>query len=245
MMPEARLPVKNLILNSLPSREYERMLPDLELISLPLDVILYRSGEVVEHVYFPDAGIVSLVTHMRSGVSVEVGLIGRDGMVGIPVLLGDDIASEEAIVQIAGGAMRMSAALFKERLKKNHNPLLTQLLLYTRNLMRQVAQTAACNRLHTVEERLSRWLLMCHDRMESDELPLKQEFISNMLGTRRASVGDAATGLQAEGLIRYSRGHISILKRKGLEKAACECYRAVKEETERLEASRNDNSHPS
>jgi CRP-like cAMP-binding protein len=244
-MPKAHLPIKNLILASLPRRDYERMIPDLELISLPLDVILYRSGEVIDYVYFPCAGVVSLVTHMRSGVSIEVGLIGKDGMVGIPVLLGDDIASEEAIVQIEGSAMRMRSALFKERLKGNHSSLLTQLLLYTRTLMKQVAQTAACNRLHTVEERLSRWLLMCHDRMESDELPLKQEFISNMLGTRRASVGSAATGLQADGLIRYSRGHISVLKRAALEKAACECYRAVKGETDRLEASRNDNAHPS
>ncbi|HEX8922290.1 MAG TPA: Crp/Fnr family transcriptional regulator [Pyrinomonadaceae bacterium] len=237
------LPVKNLILAALPFGEYERLLPDLEFISLPLDVSLYRSGDVIEYVYFPGEGVVSLVTHMRNGASIEVGLIGRDGMVGIPVLLGDDIASEEAIVQIEGGAMRIRSDLFKEGLKRDHSPLLTQLLLYTRTLMKQVAQTAACNRLHTVEERLSRWLLMCHDRMESDELPLKQEFISHMLGTRRASVGTAATELQAEGLIRYSRGHISILKRKGLEKTACECYRVVKGEADRLGAGLSDNAH--
>ncbi|HEX8140042.1 MAG TPA: Crp/Fnr family transcriptional regulator [Pyrinomonadaceae bacterium] len=243
-MLKAHLPIKNLILAALPRREYERMLPDLEFISLPLDVILYQSGEVIEYVYFPGEGIVSLVTHMRSGASIEVGLIGKDGMVGIPVLLGDDIASEEAIVQIEGGAMRMRSDRFKEGLKRNHSPLLTQLLLYTRTLMKQVAQTAACNRLHTVEERLSRWLLMCHDRMESDVLHLKQEFISHMLGARRASIGSAATVLQAEGLIRYSRGNISILERKGLEKTACECYRVVKGEADRLGASVN-NTHPS
>ena len=131
-------------------------------------------------------------------------------MAGIPVLLGNDIAFEEAIVQIAGSAMRMRTDVFKKGLKSNRNPLLTELLLNTRTLMRQVAQTAACNRLHTVEERLSRWLLMCHDRMEADELPLKQEFISNMLGVRRASVGPAAAGLQARGVIRNLRGRINI-----------------------------------
>jgi CRP-like cAMP-binding protein len=244
-MLKARLPIKNLILAALPRQEYERLLPDLESISLPLDVILYQSGDLIDYVYFPGEGIVSLVTHMRSGASIEVGLIGRDGMVGIPVLLGDNIASEEAIVQIEGGAMRMRSDVFKEGLRRAHSPLLTQLLLYTRTLMKQVAQTAACNRLHTMEERLSRWLLMCHDRMESDELPLKQEFISHMLGTRRASVGSAATGLQAEGLISYSRGHISILKRKGLEKAACECYRVVKGDADRLGAGGTDNNHSS
>ncbi|HKC65159.1 MAG TPA: Crp/Fnr family transcriptional regulator [Pyrinomonadaceae bacterium] len=226
-MPGKRLPINNMILAALSGREYKRLLPDLEFISLPLDVSLYRSGEAIEYVYFPGDGIVSLVTKMKDGTTIEVGLIGNDGMVGIPVLLGDNIAFEEAIVQIAGSAMRMKTNVFKEGLKSNHNPLLTQLLLYTRTLMKQVSQTAACNRLHTVEERLSRWLLMCHDRMESDELLLKQEFISDMLGVRRASVGTAAGGLQARGVIRYSRGRISILKRRELEESACECYRAV------------------
>lgn len=226
-MPKECLPVKNMILAALPRREYQRLLPNLELISLPLDVILYKSGDSIDYVYFPEDGIVSLVTNMTDGATIEVGLIGKEGMVGIPVLLGDDIASEESIVQIAGSALRMRSDVLKEGLKTNHSPLLTELLLYTRILMKQVAQTAACNSLHSVEERLARWLLMCHDRMESDELPLKQEFISSMLGTRRASVGDAASGLQAEGIIRYSRGNISILKRKRLEESACECYRAV------------------
>jgi CRP-like cAMP-binding protein len=232
-MPGKSLSVKNMILGALPLKEYKRLLPHLELISLPLDVSLYRSGETIDYVYFPGDGVVSLVTKMRDGTNIEVGLIGNDGMVGIPVLLGNDIAFEEAIVQIAGSAMRMRTDIFKKSLKLNHNPLLTELLLYTRTLMRQVSQTAACNRLHTVEERLSRWLLMCHDRMEADEVPLKQEFISNMLGVRRASVGGAASGLQAKGLIRYSRGRINILKRLELEKNSCECYRAVAGEAER------------
>jgi CRP-like cAMP-binding protein len=226
-MPKTHIPIKNMILAALPRNEYKRLLPDLEPISLPVDVVLYKSGEVIEYVYFPGDGVVSLVTHMKNGTTIEVGLIGREGMVGIPVLLGDDIAFEEAIVQMAGSAMRLRSDVFKKDLKANHSPLLTQLLLYTRTLMKQVAQTAACNRVHTVEKRLSRWLLMCHDRMGADSLLLKQEFIANMLGTRRASVGSAATILQAEGLIRYSRGRISILNRTELEEFACECYHAV------------------
>jgi CRP-like cAMP-binding protein len=222
------LPVKNRILSALPRREYERLLPDLEFIALPLDVTLYKSGDFIEYVYFPSEGVISLITHMKSGVAIEVGLIGVDGMVGIPVLLGDHVAFEEAVVQIQGNALRMKSEKLKGRLAKAHNPLLTELLLYTRTLMKQVAQTAACNRLHTVEERLARWLLMCHDRVESNELPLTQEFISNMLGTRRASVGSAASGLQAEGLIRYTRGHITVVNRPGLEESACECYLAAK-----------------
>ena len=227
-MSQNSIPIKNLILAGLPRREYARMLPALEAVALPPGEKLYKSGDAIEHVYFPGDGLVSLVTHMNDGTTVEVGIIGRDGMVGIPVLLGDDIAFEEAVVQIEGDAMRMRSVVLKDALRRNHSPLLTELLLYTRALMKQVGRTAACNRIHTVEERLSRWLLMCRDRMESDELPLTQEFISNMLGTRRASVGSAATGLQTEGLIHYSRGHISILDRKGLEEAACECYLAAK-----------------
>jgi CRP-like cAMP-binding protein len=235
-MSKKSLSIKNLILNNLAQDEYERLLPSLEFVDLPLGVILYKSGDTIEHVYFPSNGIVSLVTHMKDGTTIEVGIIGNDGMVGIPVLLGDDIAFEEAIVQMAGSAMRMRSDQLKKLLKRNNSPLLTRLLLYTRVLMKQVAQTAACNRLHTVEERLARWLLMCHDRMESDELLLTQEFISDMLGTRRASVGSAAMGLQLEGLINYSRGHINILKRDELEEFACECYGAVDGETNHLSA---------
>ncbi len=226
-MPRESSRVKNLILAAVPRGEYRRLLAVLEPVSLPVGEVLYKSGEVIEHVYFPTEGIVSLVTHMTDGATIEVGLIGRDGMVGIPVLLGDDIAFEEAVVQIGGGALRMKSDVFKEALRADHSPLLTELLLYTRTLMRQVSQTAACNSRHTVEKRLSRWLLMCHDRTGSDELPLTQEFIASMLGLRRAGVSSAAIGLQEEGFIRYSRGHISILRREGLEDFTCECYLAV------------------
>jgi CRP-like cAMP-binding protein len=200
----------------------------MESVQLPLGAGLYNSGESIDHVYFPEDALVSLVTHMRDGATVEVGLIGRDGMVGIPVLLGDDIAFEAAVVQIAGTALRMPSAAFKEIIQASRSPLLTRLLLYTRVLMKQVAQTAACNRRHTTEKRLARWLLMCHDRSESDELALTPEFISDMLGVRRAGVSSASIVLQQEGFIRYSRDRVTILKREGLEAFACECYAAVR-----------------
>jgi CRP-like cAMP-binding protein len=220
--------VKNELLAALTRGAYLRLLPHLESVSLPLGTILYNSGESIERVYFPEDALVSLVTHMKDRATVEVGLIGRDGMVGIPVLLGDDIAFETAVVQIAGTALRMTSTAFKGVLKRGGSPLLTRLLLYTRVLMKQVAQTAACNGRHTAEKRLARWLLMCHDRVESDELGLTQEFISDMLGVRRAGVSSAAIGLQREGFIRYSRGHITILKREELAAFACECYAAVR-----------------
>jgi CRP-like cAMP-binding protein len=220
--------VKNELLAALPRGAYLRLLPHLESVSLALGDSLYKSGESIEHVYFPEDALISLVTHMRDGATVEVGLIGRDGMVGIPVLLGDDIAFEAAVVQIAGTALRMPSTTFKEVIKGSRSALLTRLLLYTRVLMKQVAQTAACNGRHTAEKRLARWLLMCHDRAEADELALTQDFISDMLGLRRAGISSAAIGLQQEGFIRYSRGHITILKRAGLEAFACECYAAVR-----------------
>jgi len=231
-MPEERPSIKNLILASLPRGEYERLLPQMEFVPLALGEALYKSGERIEHVYFPGNALVSLATHMKGGATIEVGLIGRDGMVGVPVLLGDDISFEQAVVRIPGGAMRMRSEALKKELKKGHSPILTLLLLYTRRLMKQVAQTAACNRRHTVEKRLARWLLMCRDLTESDELPLTQEFISGMLGTRRAGVSSAAVGLQEERFIRYSRGRISILNREGLEGVACECYQLLKGENE-------------
>ena len=226
-MSAKSLPIKNLILAALPRADYKRLLPHLEVIPLSLGQSLYQSGDVIEHVYFPNEALVCLITHMRDGATIEVGLIGRDGMVGIPVLLGDEIAFEEAIVQIAGDAWRMKSNALKEVLKGIHSPLLTHLLLYTRTLMKQVTQTAACNRRHTAEKRLARWLLLCHDRMDSDELLLTQEFISNMLGMRRAGVSSAAISLQQEGFIRYARGRITIQNRQGLEEFVCECYQAV------------------
>jgi CRP-like cAMP-binding protein len=223
----------NLILRELPVNEYERLLPHLEQVSLPVGATLYNSGDVVEYVYFPNEALVSLVTHINDGLNVEVGIIGRDGMVGIPVLLGDDIAFEEALVQVAGSAVRMKSNILKAILTERHSPLLTLLLLYTRTLMKQVVQTAVCNRLHSDKERLARWLLMCSDRVEADELRLSQNFVSDVLGERRESVTEAAIDLQAENIIRYAPGSISILQRQKLEELACECYRIVALKAER------------
>jgi CRP-like cAMP-binding protein len=228
-MNGVRPAIKNLILAALPRGEYERLSPEMEFVTLPLGERLYHSGDVIEHVYFPADALVSVVTRMRDGANVEAGLIGRDGMVGVPVLLGEGIEFEEAVVQIAGGATRMLYGALKEELKNDGSPLLTQLLLYSRDLMEQVTQTAGCNRRHKVEKRLARWLLMCRDRTESDDLPLTQEFISDTLGARRAGLSSAAVTLRKEGFISYSRGHLSILNRKGLEEFACECYRAGRE----------------
>jgi len=226
-------PIQNQILAALSAKEYTRLLPHLELVSLPLGQILYKTEERIKHVYFPNSGVVSFVAHMKEGASIEVGLAGSEGMVGLPILFGDDVSQNEAIVQIADGAMRMKASALIEELK--HDGELEPLLMrYALSLMKQVSQTAACNRNHHIAQRLARWLLTCHDRVKGDELKLTQEFIAEMLGTRRSGVSEAATMLQEGGLIRYSRGQIKILDRPGLEKFACECYATVKVASDRL-----------
>ena len=235
-MPEeipAQIP--NKILAALPVEEYGRLLPQLEQLPLAHGTILYEADDQINDVYFPNTGIVSLVTHLQEGASVEVGLTGREGMVGISVVLGDSIAPNQAIVQISGGAMRLAADALREEISRGGR-LQSLLLRYVQILLRQTSQTAACNRTHHVGGRLARWLLTCHDRVESDELPLTQEFIAEMLGTRRSGVSEAAVILQAMGLIRYVRGHITVLDREGLEEYACECYGVVKKDFDRLTA---------
>jgi CRP-like cAMP-binding protein len=170
---------------------------------------------------------------MEDGMDIEVGIVGREGMVGICTLMGEATAPERAIVQIPDGAARAKLAVIKEEFRRG-GELQTLLMRYTRAFIRQVSQTAVCNATHSVEERLARWLLMCQDRVESEELSLTQEFIADMLGTRRATVSTAASALQTEGLIRYRRGHIRIVDRRALEDFACECYRVVKDEFARL-----------
>ena len=226
-------PIQNKILAALPEKEYARLLPHLELVALPLGQILHKSEDRIKYVYFPNSGVVSFVAHMKEGASIEVGLAGNEGMVGLPILFGDDIAQNEAIVQIADGAMRMKASVLTEELKRD-GELEPLLMRYALALMKQVAQTAACNRNHHIAQRLARWLLTCHDRVKGDELKLTQEFIAEMLGTRRSGVSEAAMMLQEGGLIRYSRGNIKILDRQGLEKFSCECYATVKRTSERL-----------
>ena len=233
MPPESRAPIQNRILAALPVQEYERLLKHLTAVSLPLGDILYKTEERIADVYFVNTGVVSLVANLKDGGSVEVGLVGNDGMVGLSVVLGDNISPNEAIVQIADGAMRMSADVLREELKRE-GTLLGLLLRSTLAMLKQVSQTAACNGSHSVGERLARWLLMCHDRVPGDELKLTQEFIGQMLGIRRSGVSEAAVLLQSKNLISYSRGHITIINRAGLEDFACECYAIVKAESDRL-----------
>jgi CRP-like cAMP-binding protein len=226
-------PPRNKILAALPAKEYQRLLPRLTPVSLSLGETLYEMEGSIRHVYFPNSSVVSLVTHMEEGTSVEVGLIGGEGMVGLSVVMGDDVSQNHAVVQIADGAMRMTTAALRAELR--HGGKLQSLLLrYSLILLKQVSQTAACNRNHNMGERLARWLLLCQDRVGGSELRLTQEFLAQMLGTRRSRVSEAAIILQHAGLIHYSRGIITILDREGLEEFVCECYRAVKAEVDRL-----------
>jgi CRP-like cAMP-binding protein len=225
-------PSKNQLLAALPDEEYQRILPHLEVVDLPLKKTLYHPGDKIDYVYFPNQGIISLVTILEDGASIEVGIIGNEGVLGVEVFLGDPIAQYEMVVQSPDSGIRMAAAPFKAEFERG-GPLQRLLLRYMQTLFFQVAQGAACFRRHSIEERLARWLLMVSDRINSNDLPLTQEFISHMLGTRRAGVTIAAGTLQQAGLIRYHRGNITIVDREHLEEASCECYRMIKAMTER------------
>lgn len=190
-------------------------------------LILYEIGDPIRHVYFPNNALISMVKQMTDGKVVEVGLIGNDGMSGLMAMMGEERSPERAIVQIPNGGMRVALSAVKEEFMRG-GQLQKLLLTYTRKLMRQISQTAACNASHTAEERLSRWLLMCLDRIEGSDLALTQEFIAEMLGTRRATVSLAAMVLQNEGLIQYNRGHIKVIDQPGLEAFTCECYQATR-----------------
>ena len=222
---------KNRLLASLPENEYQRLLPHLEPFVLEHGKILYEIGEAIKYCYFPFDAVVSLVTQMEDGKIVEVGLVGNEGMTGLPFILGQKKSAERAIVQIPNGGVRAKADIVLKEFMRGDG-LHAILLRYLNSLLRQVAQTAACNASHTIEERLSRWLLMCHDRVASDQINLTQEFIAEMLGTRRATVNVGAVNLQSAGLITYNRGRIQILDRPGLEGFSCECYEAVRRITD-------------
>ncbi len=226
-------PKQNHLLAVLPEALQERLFPHLTLVHLPLGEALYESGGSLTHVYFPTTAIVSLLYVMESGSSAEIAVVGKEGLVGVAILLGGGTMPNRAVVQSEGQAYRMESELFKEEF--NHSAPLHRLSLrYTLALLTQTAQTAACNRHHTVDQQLCRWLLLSLDRLPANELTMTQELIANMLGVRREGVTEAAGRLQRAGLIHYSRGHIKMLDRPGLEARVCECYEVVKQEFDRL-----------
>jgi CRP-like cAMP-binding protein len=223
----------NRLLDALPDDERARLVAHLDGVTLSLGDVIYEPGGSLDHIYFPTTSVVSLLYTMEDGMTAEMGLAGNDGAVGIALFLGGDTTPNRAVVQLAGDAYRMAASIVRQEFARG-GPLQYLLLRYTQALITQISQTAVCNRLHSVEQRLCRWLLLSRDRVETDELAMTQEFISNMLGGRRESVTVAAGRLQDAGLIRYSRGHISVLDRRGLEAGVCECYRIVRDEYDRL-----------
>ena len=220
--------VANSMLAALPRKQYRRLLGGLESVALTFGEVLYEPGERIRHVYFPNDSLVSLLTLVDNHLALEVGMVGREGMVGLPLAMGRDVSPVRALVQGAGTAMRMKSARFSEEIRKSPK-LQGEINRYTGVLMAQITQTAACNRFHVVEARLARWLLMTRDRVGSDEFRLTHEFLGHMLGVRRVGVTNAARALQRRKLIAYARGRIRILDRRGLEGAACSCYALVKD----------------
>ena len=223
----------NRLLAALPDGEYQHLIPHLQHVSLSSKQVLYEVGEPIEYVYFPQRAIVSSLATMDDGSTVEVCLVGNDGIAGIPAALGDNITTTTAMVQIPGSAMRMKASLLKSEFQRG-GVLQSLLLRYMQAQHTFISQNAACNPFHHLEGRLARWLLLVYDRVGSNELPLTQEFISQMLGVRRAGVTEAANMLQKAGLICYKRGKITILNREELEAFCCECYEIIKDEYARL-----------
>ena len=221
------------ILGALPRSEQTRLLPELQCVTLPLGYAVYESGDPPDHMLFPTSCLVSLVSTMEDGMTAEVGLVGSEGAVGLALCLGGDTFPNRAVVQMEGAAIRIRGRTLQEEFKRG-GALQERLLLYTQALMTQISQTAVCNRLHSVEQRLCRWLLLWHNHAKTTEFRMTQEFIAGMLGGRRQSVTLAARRLQRAGLIHYSRGCIRILDRQGLDVATCECSHVVKTEFERL-----------
>jgi len=232
-MSESHDPRQNNLLRALPAAEFDRLAPRLELIAMPLGKVLYESGSQLRHVYFPTTSIVSLLYVMADGASAEIAVVGYEGMVGVALFMGGETTPSRALVQSAGHAYRLPGQLLKEEFHRAE-ALQYVLLRYTQALLTQMAQTAVCNRHHSVDQQLCRWLLLSLDRLPSNHLSMTQELIANMLGVRREGVTDAAGKLQALGLIKYSRGHITVLDRPGVEAKCCECYQVVKKEFDRL-----------
>ena len=232
-MTSPESPRQNRLLAVLPTAELERLQPMLELVTMPLGMVLYESGNQLQHVYFPTNCIVSLLYVMEDGHSAEIAIVGNEGIVGVALFMGGETTPSRAIVQSGGYAYRLPGKYLKEEFFRA-GPLQRLLLRYTQALITQMAQTAVCNRHHSVEQQLCRWLLLSLDRLQSNELVMTQELIANMLGVRREGVTESAGKLQKLELIDYSRGRITVLDRPGLERHTCECYAVVKREFDRL-----------
>ena len=232
-MSSPHTPKQNHVLAALPADDYTRLLPDLELIPMPLGWVLYESGGQMGYLYFPTTSIVSLLYVMQSGASAEIAITGNCGLVGISLFMGGESTPSRAVVQSAGNGYRLKASVLKREFALGGH-LQHLALRYTQALITQMAQTAVCNRHHSVDQQLCRWLLLSLDRLPGNELIMTQELIANMLGVRREGVTGAAGKLHADGLIDYRRGHIKVLDRAKLEKRVCECYAVVKKEYDRL-----------
>ena len=231
--PHDHDPQQNYLLASLSGPERERVYPHLQLVTMPLGKVLYESGDVLRHVYFPTDSIVSLLYVLADGASAEISVVGNEGLIGIALFMGGETTPSRAIVQSAGHAFRLIGQHLKNEFHRNGEMQLL-LLRYTQALITQMCQTAVCNRHHSVDQQLCRWLLLSLDRLSSNQLTMTQELIANMLGVRREGVTEAAGKLHKLGIIRYSRGQITVLDRKKLEERCCECYAVVKKESDRL-----------
>jgi CRP-like cAMP-binding protein len=225
--------VHNYLLASLPPDQWQQWKPELELVELSLGMVIYEPGRVMSHVYFPTTAIVSLLYVMENGASAEIAVVGNEGIVGVSLFMGGGSTPSRAVVQSAGQGYRLSSAALNAEFSRG-GPVLHLLLRYTQALITQMAQTAVCNRHHSLDQQLCRWLLLSLDRLRGPDLLMTQELIANMLGVRREGVTEAAIKLQKAGLIRYARGHITVLDRAGLEHRSCECYAVVKKEYDRL-----------
>jgi CRP-like cAMP-binding protein len=232
-MPRSADLKANSLLAALPAAEWKRWSPQLERVQMPLGQVLYEAGDTLKYMYFPMTSIVSLLYVMENGASAEIAVVGKEGLVGVSLFMGGESTSSRAVVQSAGIGCRLNSKVMKSEFDRA-GPVLHLLLRYTQALLTQMAQTAVCNRHHSLDQQLCRWLLLSLDRLDGNELVMTQELIANMLGVRREGVTESALQLQKESLIRYARGHITVLDRSGLEKRTCECYAVVKREYDRL-----------
>lgn len=240
--PPTPQPQQNHLLAALPEADYVRIQPLLEYVTMPLGKTLYESGGQLQHVYFPTTSIVSLLYVLESGASAEIAVVGNEGVLGISLFMGGETTPSRAVVQSAGYGYRMQSSVLKVEFNRA-GAMMHLLLRYTQALITQMTQTAVCNRHHSIEQQLCRWLLLSLDRLPANDLRMTQELIANMLGVRREGVTEAAGKLQRDGVIEYSRGHIHVLSRPKLEKTVCECYQVVKTEFDRLLPDMQRNHH--